>query len=148
MHRRLLTPGWLLLHALTVAMIGTFLGLGWWQVGRAQHGSLNSVAYALEWPVFALFTGFMWWRVVRDRGGPRVPATPRPPRDEPTAAPAPPVTDDEDPELAAYNRYLAELNERAQLVSNASRRGSEHRRSTPRPKGRGSEERSETGGEP
>jgi hypothetical protein len=29
-------------------------------------------------------------------------------------APARPVTDEEDPELAAYNRYLAQLNESAE----------------------------------
>ena len=41
------------------------------------------------------------------------PATQRRPAPEPAAAVVP-VTEEEDPELAAYNRYLARLNETAE----------------------------------
>jgi hypothetical protein len=71
------------------------------------------MGYALQWPVFALFGVGIWWRVCRDAVRPRPDDRPRKPirRPAPEPAPAVPVTDEEDPELAAYNRYLAELNE-------------------------------------
>jgi DNA-binding transcriptional regulator of glucitol operon len=112
--RKFLTPRWLALHLLVVVLVVVFCRLGWWQARRAGEGNALSVGYALEWPVFAAFTVFVWYRTVRD--------TLRPPPDAATpAAPAyalpvlparpaaPAVGEDEDPELAAYNRYLASL---------------------------------------
>ena len=57
--------------------------------------------------------GLVW--ICRDavKGPPETkPAPARTPRPEPAAAVVP-VTDEEDPELAAYDRYLARLNEDA-----------------------------------
>jgi DNA-binding transcriptional regulator of glucitol operon len=117
--RKVLTPRWVAWHVLAVILFVTFLRLGFWQFHRAvQLNSAQSMGYALQWPAFALFGAFFWWRTVRD--GMRADGTARParperrhePRRRPVAAVARPVTDDEDPELAAYNRYLAELNER------------------------------------
>jgi hypothetical protein len=113
--RRLLTPGWLAWHALMVAAVVTMLWLGAWQLSRAAGGNALSWGYAIQWPVFAGFTVFLWSREVRRvrRGGPAAGA--------PTAAPGPVITrgasgpaeaaydDSDDPELAAYNRYLAWL---------------------------------------
>jgi DNA-binding transcriptional regulator of glucitol operon len=120
--RRLLAPKWLAWHALTVAVAVLFVRLGLWQWHRAAAtGSPQNMGYALQWPAFALFAAAVWWRVCRDAVRPPAAAAPaaappaKPPRRPraPEPAPAVPVTDEEDPQLAAYNRYLAELNERA-----------------------------------
>jgi DNA-binding transcriptional regulator of glucitol operon len=113
--RRLLAPQWLAWHALTVAVAVLFLRLGLWQWHRAvATGSPQNMGYALQWPAFALFAVAVWWRVCRDAVRPpkaAAPAAPARRRPAPEPAPAAPVTDEEDPQLAAYNRYLAELNE-------------------------------------
>ncbi len=113
--RRLLTPKWLAWHAfaLVATLVMVRLGLWQWHRSQATHSAQN-LGYALQWPAFAIFALVVWFRVCRDAV--------RPPADAPTArpttAPEPaaavvPVTDEEDPELAAYNRYLARLNEEA-----------------------------------
>ena len=116
--RRLLAPKWLAWHALTVLVAVVFFRLGLWQWHRAvATRSPQNMGYALQWPVFALFAIGIWWRVARDAVRPPADAEPRRrkprPIPEPAAAAAP-VTDEEDPELAAYNRYLASLNEAAE----------------------------------
>ena len=116
--RRLLSPRWLAWHVLVVVVAITFVRLGLWQWDRAvATRSPQNMGYALQWPVFALFGIFFWYRTVRDalRTGPVEPAPPRRTR-RPVPPPAEPVevTDEEDPELAAYNRYLARLNESAE----------------------------------
>ncbi|MFB9239287.1 hypothetical protein ACFFWC_27770 [Plantactinospora siamensis] len=63
--RRLVTPAWLVRHALTALLVAGFLGLGWWQLSRAAGGNTLSWGYAVEWPVFAGFVLFLWWREVR-----------------------------------------------------------------------------------
>ncbi|HEX2498664.1 MAG TPA: hypothetical protein VHO00_07665 [Actinomycetes bacterium] len=118
--RRLLSPRWLALHALAVVMATTCLALGWWQWRRGQAGNARSFAYALEWPTFAIFILFMWGRMIYDElrppvSGPARPAsTTRATVPDPAPGPAAAVDPDDDPELAAYNRYLAELNARAE----------------------------------
>jgi len=136
--RRLLTRPWLGRHALAATLVGLFLGLGWWQIGRAAGGNALSWAYAVQWPVFAAFVVFVWGREVRRElrpeappagraavAGERRPAAPasgagfRQPvvtvrrisgyAESPAAAAA--TGDGEaDAELAAYNDYLAWLN--------------------------------------
>lgn len=109
--RRFFTPGWLGLHAIAIVLIGVFLLAGWWQLERATGGNLQSWAYTFEWPLFAVFVVVMWVRMVRDELSP--------PEDEEEGEPAAEVTppvlidDEEDAELAAYNRRLARLNEEA-----------------------------------
>ena len=91
-----------------------FLGLGWWQWNRAEEGNARSLGYMFEWPVFALFVIFVWartvWQEVRRQRGDapepeRVVSTRRR-----TVALTPAEDEEEDAELAAYNRYLARLN--------------------------------------
>ncbi|MCW2946596.1 MAG: hypothetical protein JWR24_3313 [Actinoallomurus sp.] len=108
--RRFFTPGWLGLHLVAIVLIGAFLLAGWWQLARAQGGNLQSWAYVIEWPMFAIFVIVMWVRMVRDelRGGTEGgPGTMIPAR----AAPAGEINDEDDEELAAYNRRLARLND-------------------------------------
>lgn len=110
--RRFLTPGWLALHLIAIVLCGAFLGFGWWQFDRAQAGNDRSWAYTFEWPIFALFVVVMWVKMIRDERSGTAPA----PKviEEPAEAE---ITqkiireqEDEDPALAAYNRYLARLN--------------------------------------
>ncbi|MDT7726888.1 MAG: hypothetical protein QOI21_3464 [Actinomycetota bacterium] len=97
-------------------------GLAWWQWERfsSASGTFQNLGYVLQWPLFGLFPAFMFWRIRQLRGTagnadtetPEV-VKPAPPRVE--RAVAPPA--EEDDELAAYNRYLAELNSRDQQSS-------------------------------
>ncbi len=110
--RRFFTPGWLGLHLIAIVLIGLFLLAGWWQLVRAQGGNLQSWAYVIEWPMFGIFVVAMWVRMVRDelRGDTGdEPGTIVPDR----AAPAGVIDDEDDEELAAYNRRLARLNDEA-----------------------------------
>lgn len=104
-------------------MAATCLALGWWQWQRGQAGNARSFAYALEWPTFAIFILFMWGRMIYDELRPPVSSS----ADSAPAgrtSPAPALASgsgaaesdgsEEDPELTAYNRYLAELNARAE----------------------------------
>jgi hypothetical protein len=114
--RRLLTPRWLLGHALVWLGVAAFLGLGWWQAGRAAEGNTLSWAYTFEWPLFALFLIVLWIREMRvtlRAGSPsddRVRQTRRGPVI--TRREAELADDSDDPHLAAYNRYLEEIKER------------------------------------
>lgn len=121
--RRVLTPGWVLCHLVTVVLVCGMLGLAAWQYFRAAGGNAMSWGYFLQWPVFAGFAVYIWWRevrrVLRGHDGDR-PDGAAPHGDAPAGAdstvrrpvitrrPAPVGADDhDDPELAAYNEYLA-----------------------------------------
>ncbi|MFE3023909.1 transcriptional regulator [Nocardia tengchongensis] len=122
--------------ALIVFVVVAFtacLGLGYWQWTRFESGggTYQNLGYALQWPLFA---GFVIWAYVRfvrlekEAGEDETPAvepgteaTARPRRPKPAAPreiPAgllperPKASRDEDPELAEYNRYLADLHAR------------------------------------
>ena len=125
MRQLVLSPHWIKWHVLTLgAMVACGLLAAWqWQRAGSAFGSALNVGYGLQWPLFAVFFGVMWWRMLRmeaarlasevaDVPAPRAAAPPRPtlgpsPFGPPPNAPA--VTADEDPELAEYNRMLAEL---------------------------------------
>jgi len=73
-------------------------------------GNTLSWAYTVEWPFFAAYGVYMWWRIVHEQ-----------PTEPPHASQAtvaaqgrptelPDLHEEEDEELAAYNRYLAQLN--------------------------------------
>lgn len=115
MRHVLLSPRWVLGHVLVLALFVACLWLGWWQWTRAESptGTAQNFGYALQWPVFAGFGLFFWIRVVRDGVRPRRPPTrsaraaARMPAVEPAGPP--PIDAEADPELAAYNSYLAAL---------------------------------------
>jgi hypothetical protein len=85
--RRLLSPSWLLRHALAIFLVGLFARLGWWQLvkGQSDHGSLQNLFYGFEWPVFAGAVLFFWWKMVREQLKPS--AAPGPPTEPGTIAP-------------------------------------------------------------
>ncbi|WP_122981929.1 hypothetical protein [Actinoplanes teichomyceticus] len=122
------TPAWIARHVLALVLTAACLGLGWWQYSRATGGNSLSWGYMFEWPVFAGFVVFIWFREIQLHRRRSAPATepepavdqPAPPRD-----PGAPVTlgrpirvavrpdrpAEPDPELDAYNDYLAWLAE-------------------------------------
>ncbi|HEX4063701.1 MAG TPA: hypothetical protein VHY58_22020 [Streptosporangiaceae bacterium] len=116
--RFLISPRWLGWHALAILLICGMLALGYWQYRRAIEGNALSWAYTFEWPVFAVFGVVFWIKTIRDEFHP-------PPIDEAAdraefgVGPASidargkelMVYEPEDPDLAAYNAYLARLNE-------------------------------------
>jgi hypothetical protein len=63
--KRLATPAWLLRHVVMIALVATFLRLGWWQLTRAEGGNGLSIGYTLEWPAFAAFVVIVWLREIR-----------------------------------------------------------------------------------
>jgi hypothetical protein len=110
--RRLLTPGWLLGHALVWLAVAVCLALGWWQAGRAAGGNTLSWAYTFEWPLFAIFAIVLWVREMRatlraGKPGESPPPKAEMPRRGPVITRREANLDDGD---AEYNRYLASLN--------------------------------------
>lgn len=122
MRRLLLSPRWLVGHvAVAVCFVG-FLALGWWQWERAHaaDGGGQNIGYALQWPLFAAFAVYGWWRVLKLELAKSEPAAePEAPK-QVRLGPAvpryvPPALDEDDDELAEYNRRLAALHEHDQL---------------------------------
>jgi hypothetical protein len=115
--RAVLAPRWLAWHAFVVVAVAGMALLGDWQFRRAQAGNALSWAYTFEWPVFAVFAIVFWVKTIRDelRPGAGQPAAAEPelpdgigaPRS--SAAAGAPADEEPDPELDAYNEYLARL---------------------------------------
>jgi hypothetical protein len=121
--RFLIQPRWLGWHLLMVVAFWGMLWLGDWQLHRALAGNGLSWAYTFEWPLFAGFAVVFWAKTIRDEF--RIKRGEDPAADSASVASASddlPVAvrvvqastgapgDDEDPELSAYNAYLARLN--------------------------------------
>jgi len=129
----LLSPRWLAWHAFAVVAAWGMLWLGDWQFHRAIDGNPLSWAYTFEWPLFVIFGVVFWAKTIVDKwrepGGAANPAGDRHatsmldgdlglPSAAHTAA-AVDATNEavDDPELAAYNAYLARLNRREEAGS-------------------------------
>lgn len=106
--------------ALCVLALAASVLLAWWQWTRFESasGTFQNLGYVLQWPLFGIFPAFMVWRWRRLRHAedakptaPKLTPAPRP------APPRPPASDEPDDELAAYNRFLAQLNARDQQES-------------------------------
>ena len=123
----LFTPRRIAIGVLCVAAFAVCCGLAWWQWNRFESasGTFQNLGYVLQWPLFGVFPAFMVWRIwkLRREAADQEHAPPEPARAEwgrrpVREVPAPWVRqvplDDEDDELAAYNRYLAELHARDQ----------------------------------
>jgi DNA-binding transcriptional regulator of glucitol operon len=64
--RFVFAPRWVFGHVLVVVAVASCLLLAQWQWGRAEiTHSLQNMAYALQWPLFAVFFAVMWWRMLR-----------------------------------------------------------------------------------
>jgi hypothetical protein len=87
------------------------LALGWWQLHRALSGNTLSWAYTVEWPFFACYGVYMWWKILHEQPGDGLEvSTEGDSTGASSGASGPEEDEEEDEELAAYNRYLAELN--------------------------------------
>jgi hypothetical protein len=120
--RFLFKPRWLGWHLLMVVSFWGMLWLGDWQLHRALSGNALSWAYTFEWPLFAGFAVVFWARTIRDEFRLRRDGV----VDQPEAEPELPASitmtqgalaaaivardEQDDPELSAYNAYLARLN--------------------------------------
>jgi DNA-binding transcriptional regulator of glucitol operon len=118
--RRLLTPRWLLLHAVAVAAMLVCFRLGWWQWDRSNEadGTFQNLGYALQWPLFGLFVPFVYWRMYKLEQE-RIAAEPEPvaesvapvaKRRSPTEWRTKAAAAEPDSVLSEYNGYLADLN--------------------------------------
>lgn len=119
-----------------ISVVGGAL-LAWWQWTRYESasGTLQNLGYVLQWPLFGVFPGFMFWRIhraaqrERDLDAADGDAEPAGPSVTPATAAEPQTVDprltyvqnrtmeyvaEEDQELLAYNRYLAQLADREQ----------------------------------
>jgi len=110
--RRLLTVKWVLMHLLVAALFVATWFLGYWQLTKAEAGGgAVNWSYALQWPLYGLMGLGFYLKMCRDE------LRRDPEDDEPGNAVVlyqrPRIDTTGDPELAAYNAYLAELNERA-----------------------------------
>lgn len=90
----------------------------WWQVGIALGGNSLGWVYSVMWPCFAVFGIVFWWFLVHDdpeavgsRGLRNVQRSSEETDEERRARSEQLITlaEQDDPELAAYNAYLAEL---------------------------------------
>jgi DNA-binding transcriptional regulator of glucitol operon len=112
-----LSPKWLGWHALLLVSLVVLGRIGWWQwqTARAENDWQN-YGYAVQWWLFAGFAVFLWVKLVLDELDPsRIRREPERPLPQPDRRPRAQVAveDDEDDELAAYNRHLARLAEQA-----------------------------------
>jgi len=124
--RFLISPKWLGWHAFAVLAVAGMLWLGDWQFHRAESGNPLSWAYTFEWPIFAIFGVVFWAKTIRDElkppaaadsggaeaataDGAVLPAGAG--RGADSRGPDGSADEADDPELAAYNAYLARLNE-------------------------------------
>ena len=109
----MLAPRWLVRHVLLAVALAICVVCGRWQLERAlDRDSILNWSYTIEWFLFGAFALLTWGWFLRDElredgSGESAAEEPPLPSYQPMAVP---VTDEEDPELAAYNRYLAELN--------------------------------------
>jgi hypothetical protein len=87
-----------------------------WQIDRATSGNELSWAYVFEWPFFAGYALYLWWKLIHDEsnntiGEVREIRDVREDADHNDQLLDRSVVDREEEELAAYNRYLSELND-------------------------------------
>jgi DNA-binding transcriptional regulator of glucitol operon len=109
---RLLTPRWVLGHLVVAALFVATFFLGYWQLTKAEAGGgAVNWSYALQWPLYGFLGLWFYVKMCREE------MHRDPDADEPGADlvlyQRPRIDTTGDPELAAYNAYLAELNEKA-----------------------------------
>ncbi len=127
MRERWLSKRAVSLHAGLLVVVPGCAVAAWWQINRAADGNQLSYLYSVMWPAFAVLALVFWWMLihtdyetvglkgVRRQQDASVQATTSAPQQARPTAPtsanplASVVTENEDPELAAYNARLAAL---------------------------------------
>jgi len=74
------------------------------ETSRALHGNTLSWAYVIEWPVLALYAIYMWAKMLKEERG-----DDRRSKQQAMRAALPHRDEDDDPELRAWNDYLARI---------------------------------------
>jgi DNA-binding transcriptional regulator of glucitol operon len=103
------------LIALVIVAALTCIALGWWQWQRYESatGTGQNLGYALQWPVFAAFVVYAYRKFVRYEEDPTQLHDPNTVTEVPEGLlperPRPALEKPDDPALAEYNAYLAEL---------------------------------------
>ena len=65
MRRFVFAPRWVAGHVVVLVAVVSCILLGRWQWAVSQHThSLQNLAYALQWPLFAVFFLVAWWRML------------------------------------------------------------------------------------
>lgn len=119
-------PGWVVGHVIVAALFVAMILLGRWQldVSESKGFSVQNFGYALQWWAFACFGVFLWYRVLRDQAKHNEGGFPTIAEAAATAAaeqqqvayrryvPPSSTSPVNDQELAAYNAYLANLNDK------------------------------------
>lgn len=100
------------LHLAVLLWTPACIFAGWWQATRAMGGNALSYLYAAEWPLLALLGIWAWWMLLgteppsaEDREARRAHEA----SERAKVAEARAQAEAEDPDLAEYNRRLAEL---------------------------------------
>jgi DNA-binding transcriptional regulator of glucitol operon len=120
MRSRWLSKKALALHLVILIWVPGCLVAGWWQVTVALSGNDLGYLYSVEWPVFAIFGIIAWWHALHDdesKEGSSAWQRARYRRAVSAQRREQLVmrrSEDEEPELAAYNDYLASLAEKDQ----------------------------------
>src|SRR4029450_6601294 len=123
-----------LVRLLVAVLFVATLFLGYWQLTKAEAGGgAVNWSYALQWPLYGFMGLGFYIRMLRDE------LRRDPDEGEPGNAVVlyqrPRIDTSGDPELAAYNAYLAELNEKA-LGRRSGGQGPWTQRPRPRPPAR------------
>lgn len=109
-----LSPRWLGWHALLLASLVVLGWIGRWQWDKARaQDDWQNYGYAIQWWLFAGFAVFLWVKQILDELDPERRREEPPVLPQPDRRPTAPVADEDDDELAAYNRHLARLAEQA-----------------------------------
>jgi DNA-binding transcriptional regulator of glucitol operon len=108
------------LHLTILVLVPACALAAWWQINRAADGNQLSYLYSVLWPAFGVLSVYFWWMLIHTdyesaglkgmlrqqevAAAATTPAVPDSLHDMPR-----PVSEVDDPELAAYNARLAEL---------------------------------------
>jgi hypothetical protein len=92
------------LHAALIVGLSGSSAATWVELRRGLQGRAVAWVYVFEWPLLALLGSYVWWRLLHDeddaeRAGRRTRA----------AGPTTEAAAQDDPELAAWQAYLARL---------------------------------------
>ena len=87
------------LHAALAIGVALSGGATWLEWTRAREGHAIAWVYTFEWPLFAVLGGYLWWRLLH----------PEEKRAPGSAEAAEAGSAEPDPELLAWQAYLARL---------------------------------------
>jgi len=100
------------LHLTLAIALPLCLAAGAFELTRAMSGHEIGWIYAVEWPLIGAYGVYLWWRLLKEtRAEARDLAVGDVPADDAGTAAAADQAAENDPELAAWQAYLARLHE-------------------------------------